>query len=205
MKRQEQAWVRQLDKAITENMKVLAKERGWKKRDWALFKPDGFLFYTIQAWNAGRYDSIDVDVQCKPYRVLDELFWDITGMPENKTQPMSLQAVGVYVAPFAKLAEWKVPINFPEQDPYPVCAAVLDECDAIVKKYNQQITTLDEYETYIKDNIKSCYQSDISMILLEIARSKYGIALEMIKKKMDLGGVSDMFFVHAKKFCSGSV
>jgi hypothetical protein len=80
---------------------IEAKKHGWKSRDWALYKVIGSYFFTGRLdLNVGAafegYVQISLCLQVKPL-VLDDLFWEIFGLEENKRRPIGLRANGAFV------------------------------------------------------------------------------------------------------------
>ena len=84
-----------LDRAVKASLRSRAQAAGWKIVDNNLFRvrDDWFLHAT---WFVSKVDETTaLQFHVKPLE-LDHVFWDIVGLPENKTLKISLRANGAW-------------------------------------------------------------------------------------------------------------
>ena len=102
MTREESKARNALEKVSNKCRKQVAKNFGWKQ--------SGYLNWRI---DSGYYFSLchlvleQVELSVKPY-FIDDLWWDIFEMPENKQAPKSLRGNGAFAVSDVKLKEYAV-------------------------------------------------------------------------------------------------
>lgn len=97
MTREEQKKFRELKKALPKIIQTEIKKYKFKKKDFKVWFQKDELFFDLMLDirdNDGHCCFISVE-NVKPMW-LDDLLWDILGMPENKNEPISLRAVGAF-------------------------------------------------------------------------------------------------------------
>ncbi|MEE6452655.1 hypothetical protein RAH41_18990 [Gottfriedia acidiceleris] len=101
MKKEQKALFKEIEKIQERAMRELAKEFGLKKRSYCLFNKVGDFFVTgVYSTNFTDDNVISISMDCniKPY-IYDDLFWEVFDIKENAKEPMSLRAIGAFVAP----------------------------------------------------------------------------------------------------------
>ena len=97
MTREQQKKLRELKKALPKIIQIEIKKYKLKKRDFMIWfqKKDLFfdLIISIRERNGHCYCASMERI--KPLWI-DDLLWDILGMPENKNEPVSLRAIGAF-------------------------------------------------------------------------------------------------------------
>ena len=88
----------EFNKMLNGFLKEEAKDIGWKSGGGFLFKKEGSLFFTIIFTGLPKEKKLSWVISFKHYET-DNVFWEITKLPENKAEPLSFRARGAWVAP----------------------------------------------------------------------------------------------------------
>lgn len=183
MAKKEQAYAKELKKEAMKQLKILAKKHNIKTIGGFIYKKQDNLFFWMivsLAYYENRY-TIYGEIQAKPY-CLDELFWDIFGMEDNKNQPDSLRANGAYVAPSVKFDSIDIKIESKEELE-DICNELLNEFNKKVQCFLNIVTDKESYYNYINEEVD--YENrELLYILLEIQQCNYNRALEMIEREL---------------------
>ena len=102
MTREESRARNALEKISNKCRKQVAKNFGWKQRDYLNWKIDSGYYFSLCHCVLEQ-----VDLSVKPY-FIDDLWWDIFEMPECKQAPKSLRGNGVFAVPDVHLKEYFV-------------------------------------------------------------------------------------------------
>lgn len=119
--REQQKAVKQRGKDFNVALKSGARAAGWRFARGTVFRQTGDWFVDILPsllWERGAH----VRIMIKPM-ALDPLFWDIVGLSENESLPLSFRATGAWVLrpPFTDDH-----VGLPIAEVQPLAAAVLD-------------------------------------------------------------------------------
>lgn len=97
MTREEQKKLRELNRALPQIIKSEIKKYKLKKKDYMVWfqKNDLFFSLLIDVRERDGHCYCSSIEQIKPMWI-DDLLWDILGMPENKNEPVSLRAIGAF-------------------------------------------------------------------------------------------------------------
>ena len=102
MTREESRARNALEKVSTKCRKQVAKKYGWKQNDYLNWKIDSGYYFSLC-----HLVLEHVELSVKPY-FIDDLWWDIFEMPENKQAPKSLRGNGAFAVSDVKLKEYAV-------------------------------------------------------------------------------------------------
>ena len=102
MTREESRARNALEKVSTKCRKQVAKKYGWKQNDYLNWKIDSGYYFSLC-----HLVLEQVELSVKPY-FIDDLWWDIFEMPENKQAPKSLRGNGAFAVSDVKLKEYAV-------------------------------------------------------------------------------------------------
>ncbi len=97
MTREQQRQLRNLKKELPHIVQAEIKQYKINKRDFMIWRRRGDVFYDASV-SVGQKDNkcyCSVRGMYKPLW-LDDLFWDIMGMEENKKEPLSLRCIGAF-------------------------------------------------------------------------------------------------------------
>lgn len=90
-----------MDKLFKQKYAFVAKQYGFKSSSYNAFKVDHSFFFDcfVTLNNLALFDNyleITISLHVKPLQV-DEIYWEIFGLDENKKKPLSFRAQGVFV------------------------------------------------------------------------------------------------------------
>lgn len=107
-------------KALAKAVRAGAKGSGWRSADGCLFQERAGWFISVSPSVYIFEEITKASISAKPMAI-DPIFWDITGLPENRDAPMSFRLNGAWVCRPPDFAE----IEIPEHDDANVVAARL--------------------------------------------------------------------------------
>ena len=102
MTREESRARNALEKVSNKCRKQVAKRFGWKQNDYLNWKIDSGYYFSLRHFVLEK-----VELSVKPY-FIDDLWWDIFEMPDNKQAPKSLRGNGAFAVPDISLKEYVV-------------------------------------------------------------------------------------------------
>lgn len=96
-------------KNLLKQIKSRAADLGYKVSSYAMFSKIGENFVSI---DHGILNStiLDYSVTIKKYSY-DDIFWDVINMADNKKAPVSLRAIGAFVAPSITIFADQIPLS----------------------------------------------------------------------------------------------
>ncbi|MCM1182416.1 MAG: hypothetical protein NC337_03475 [Roseburia sp.] len=175
MTREQQKKFRELKKCCAQMLGKSAKAYGFKKKDCMIWSAKGELYFSLMV------DVREKDGRCwcaaweriKPLW-MDELFWDIIDMPENKSEPLSLRCIGAFAISGMtffedrrELPEWR--------------AEELEKCIAEYLEHFRDTVNDSDMESWNSVFDERAYQGEVQAILLLIHRQEYREALERVQ------------------------
>ena len=122
-------------KALAKAVRDAAKGTGWRSIEGGLFQQRSGWFVGIRT-SVHIYEEVTkASVSVKPMAI-DPIFWDITGLPENRDAPLSFRFNGAWACRPPDFAE----IDIPEQDDVSAVAAHLvatadDQLDRVIMSW----------------------------------------------------------------------
>ena len=84
------------------DIKKVIKGSGWRKKIATLTKEFENNFYCLHIDAKYPQKGVKLTLKTKPM-ALDELFWEISGMPENKLEPLSFRTWGWFTCSSIKI------------------------------------------------------------------------------------------------------
>lgn len=202
MTREQQRKLRELKQSLTQILKNNVKSYGIKKKDYMVWSATDELYFSLLV------DVREKDGHCyctsletiKPLW-LDDLFWDIIDMSENKSEPLSLRCIGAFAIHGMDFFECEQ--ELPEWS--------IDELEQCVVTYMEHFhNTINNsiMESYYSIFDSAAYQGDIQEILILLHRQEYEKALEHIQS-MEGGGQFQnkgiWFKKYAEKYCKKQI
>jgi hypothetical protein len=169
--------IKKLIKAHHANMKSTFI---YKRQDEFFFNIIMYLFYDD---TQQRY-FISGGLYAKPY-YLDDLFWDIFKISENKKQPDSLRANGAYVAPGFEFLRIRISIDS-EDKLENTCEEFLNEFDKKIEDFLMLVFDTQSYKQYLTE-VTEYHSNELLFILLEIQLGNFVEALKMIESEISDG------------------
>ncbi|MFB7142530.1 hypothetical protein ACFCYN_23240 [Gottfriedia sp. NPDC056225] len=165
MKKERKALFKEIEKIQEKSMRELSKEFGLKKRSICLFKKEGDFFVEgVYSTHHTEDDVISINISCniKPYSY-DDLFWEIFDMEGNAKAPMSLRAVGAFVAPRYRIKEINIVENSLvniEDDIRQTVVGFIDTYETFIKS----IEKVDNFNKFILQQSDFLYEELIKML-----------------------------------------
>lgn len=187
MGRKEQSHAKALKKVAIKHLDNHRKIYGFKMKSGFLFKRQGDFFFSMPV--SIRYSEnengylLSGSALVKPYD-LDDLFWDIFEIPDNKKQPDSLRANGVYVAPSLSIDRITIKVN--SENLESSCHDLLSDFEKIINNFLMVVTDVQSYFQHVKRALEY-NNEELLFILLEIQLCNYEGALRMLETEMSLG------------------
>lgn len=89
---------REKSKATLKLVSSLLKKDGWNKCQYMLWQVVDDLFWTVRISTHLNSDTTSIDIAVKPLSI-DPVLWDVMGLSENKAEPLSFRALGVFTCP----------------------------------------------------------------------------------------------------------
>lgn len=147
MTREQQRQLRILKKELPHIVQAEIKKFKIKKRDFMIWqqKEDGFYNAHIHMGEKDGKCFCSVTGYCKPMW-LDELFWEIMGMEDNKKGPVSLRSIGAFTVYGNKFM----------QESNEIVSWSVEELSVYVKEY------VSGFAAKIQENICSRFAEEIS-------------------------------------------
>lgn len=208
MGKNEKIHAKKLEKNAIQCIKGMIKEYNikikseilYKKRDNFFFRVPVFLKYLEKDEKYSIYGRISV----KPY-ILDDIFWDVFEIPNNKNEPESLRAIGAYVAPSIDIYHIKIEIN--EEDLEKRCEEFLNSFDKAIEEFLYKTPNIQEFIKELME--KKTYDcNELFLILLDIYEEKYDEAMIIINQELAAnrrGGFAagnKCIYEFAKEYCN---
>ncbi|SMQ80862.1 hypothetical protein SAMN05444673_4010 [Bacillus sp. OV166] len=187
MKKEQKALFKEIEKIQEKAMRELAKEFGLKKRSICLFKKVGEFFVEgVYSTNHTDDNEISISMTCsiKPFSY-DDLFWEIFDMKENAKEPISLRAIGAFVAPIYTIKEIKIVENSLENiedDIRQTVIGFIDTYDTFIKS----IDNVDNFNEFILQQSNFLYE-DLIKMLADIQSGSFNNALNRAKELISKG------------------
>lgn len=198
MTREQQRKLRELKQCLPKIIQKRIKPYGFKKKDYIIWSKKNDMFFSLLI------DLRERDGHCycfswelmKPLWI-DDLFWDMMDMSENKSEPLSLRSVGAFAVHGMKnyedereLSEWS--------------ADELEKCvEAYIKHFDDTIKE-SNLESYYSIFDASAYHGETQEILILVYKQEYQKALERIRAMEDGGAFANKgiwFREYAEAYC----
>ncbi len=175
MTREQQRKLREIKQAMPKLLKAAAKEYGFKKIDYMIWYNKGDMFFTLFLFERELDNKcwIDIEIACKPLWI-DDLFWDIMDMSENKKEPLSLRGVGAFTVRGVKLYEEEVGLENWSLEEAQACVSYS------MQKFAGYIKTV-TVEDFLEHHSSDSYHSDLRTLLVMIHKGEYERAIAYAK------------------------
>ncbi len=135
----------EINKKVDAAIKEAFKGGGWKTSSGFSFKKVDDLFYFTTIVGVKNPPFISGSLWLKWYD-FDDLFWDIVGLPENKTRPLSFHASGAWVAHAEEIEEIEVSVAaFEDHDVFKTVKGFENRFNEIVTDNAATIKGIDAY------------------------------------------------------------
>lgn len=187
-------------------IKQIAKANDWKFNGWFAYKEMNDFFYQANFYTSGIDNSLIGSLQFKPL-IIDEVFWEIVGLEDNKKMPLSFRGNGSFVIRSKSI------FNFSQKV---ISESLSTDINKLFNRINNQIETLQctvtDLESFVKyleqnqDSEDGWLDSDL-IIMASIIQKKYDKALSLMDYAKKEGRICGFgfenkdFYDLAREFC----
>lgn len=198
MTREQQKRFKELNSYLSKLLKEKTKTYGFKKKDYMIWSAEGDLYFSllIDIREKDGHCYCSSEERIKPLW-LDDLFWDIMEMPENKNEPLSLCSVGAF-------ALYGMMMSEQEQELSDWSLKELEQCVMTYLEHFQSTVIYSNLECYDSILDATAYQGEIQEILRMIHRQKYQNALVRLQTMEGEGQFQNhgiWFREYAERYC----
>jgi len=189
------------EKLLFKTIKEVFKTKEWKFNSYFVFKSINDFFVECAFSFNPKENKIWVNLGYKPL-ILDDLFWEITEMPENKKMPLSFRANAAFqISSFQILNCERILEN--ADNPLSEISQLLQTINTEVDEAIKIVKNIDEYLEYISKVDHPDYNSIITghiyLKQYDIAKQKIALCrLEKISSGYMFG--KDDFYDLAEKY-----
>lgn len=183
MTRTEQKMVRELDKALKQNLRSASKLYGFKVVQECAYKViDGFLYEVyVYAPPAKCGTAIKAKISVKPC-VIDEIFWEVYQLKEAaQKKPFSFHITAAHVPYPHTIKEIEIPVQSVNK-----AIEALNEAlclsDTIVERHHSSCMTIDDFKAKIAGTENPTDR--LNVVLCEVAEGNYKCALSLAEKEL---------------------
>ena len=106
MKRSELPLYKDLEKTEKEILKRIARQYGWRQSDYIEWRIESGYFICLDVGLYG-YVLREIELTIKPLYI-DDLWWDVFNLSENKKRPKSLRGLGAFAVSAPQIAKYEV-------------------------------------------------------------------------------------------------
>ena len=163
------------EKLLFKTIKEVFKSKDWKFNSYFCFKSvNDFFFDCIFSFNP-KENKIWVDLSYKPM-ILDDIFWDITEMAENKKMPLSFRSNAAFKISLFEILKFDLTLKNTD-NPLEEISAILQTIENKVIDTIKNVKNIDEYLVCISNVERPDYNS---IITIHIHDNQYEIAKQKI-------------------------
>ena len=180
-------------------IKEKAKTNGWKFKGWFAYKAVKDFFYEANFYTSGIDNSISGSLEFKPL-IIDEVFWEIVDLEDNKKKPLSFRGNGAFVISSKDVFDFTqnvIPENLSND-----INILFDKINSEVDKIQSTITDLDKFEKYIDQypsKRSEWFDSDL-LIMTSIVQKNYNKAISLLEYAKKERGMCSWGFDDDKDF-----
>ena len=170
---------KQKEKDWNDLIKQQSKAFGWKFKSFFTHKTANNFFYYASFFLYGGGNSISVSLSFKPL-IIDEVFWEICDLPENKKLPISFRGNGAFVVDKKEIFGFYLKV-IPDRLKEDI-GNLFGEINHKVDELQSTITDLDTFVSFVEQHPeKEGEWSDVDiLIVVAIAQKEYHKALTLL-------------------------
>jgi hypothetical protein len=161
-------------------IKEIAKSNGWKFNGWFAYKAMKDFFYKVNFYTSGIDNSISGSLEFKPL-IIDEVFWEIVDLEDNKKKPLSFRGNGAFVISSKDVFDFNQTVirdNLKND-----INILFDKINIEVDKIQSTITDLDKFKKYIEQypsKRSEWFDTDL-LIMTSIVQKSYDKAISLLE------------------------
>jgi hypothetical protein len=170
---------KQKEKEWDNIIKQEAKANGWKFKGWFAYKAVKDFFYEATFYASGFDNSVYGSLEFKPL-IIDDTFWEIADLNDNKKMPLSFRGNGAFVVSSKDVYDYKLKVV--QETRKADIKNLLDTINVKVDELSSIITNLDNFVQYVEQHPSKrseWFDSDL-LIVSSIVQKNYAKALSLL-------------------------
>jgi hypothetical protein len=205
--------IKLMEKQFEKLFRTIANKHKWKSRGWAFYKIENDFFFTGYT-NSTLFLENKIEIylylMVKPF-IIDEIFWEIFDLKENKKMSVGLRANGAFVIKghYLLFAE-EVCYNETEhlyENWEKIITENIKTMDDKIKRFLSEGWTLENFDKYKDTTSGVSGDEKLIEILLLIIKKEYTKAYEIVCNEIDekrrsmYGGSKGDSYIYIKEYC----
>lgn len=160
-------------------IKQEGKRFGWKFKSFFSYKSAKDFFYDVTFYTSGSVNAISGSLSFKPL-IIDETFWEIVNLLDNKRMPLSLRGNGAFVVNSINVFDYKLTV-IPETLKVEI-DSLFHKLNLKVEELQSTIVDIDTFISFIEQNpSKRSEWFDVDMLIVAfIVKQNYEKALSLL-------------------------
>jgi hypothetical protein len=170
---------KQKEKVWGNIIKQEVKANGWKFKGWFAYKTVKDFFYEATFYTSGFDNSVYGSLEFKPL-IIDDTFWKIVDLNDNKKMPLSFRGNGAFVVSSKDVYDYKLKVA-PETLKTDI-KSLLEAINVKVSELSSNITNLDNFVQYVEQHPSKrseWFDSDL-LIVSSIVQKNYNKGLSLL-------------------------
>ncbi|MBL7724751.1 MAG: hypothetical protein JNK27_11410 [Chitinophagaceae bacterium] len=197
---------KQKEKEWDNIIKQEAKANGWKFKGWFAYKAVKDFFYEATFYTSGFDSSVSGSLEFKPL-IIDDTFWEIVDLNDNRKTPLSFRGNGAFVVCSKDVYDYKLKV-VPETLKADI-SNLLHKINSKVDELSSTVSNIDNFVQFVEQHPSKrseWFDSDL-LIVSSIVQKNYDKALSLLdyaKKTRGMCGWSfgdKDFYDLAIEFC----
>lgn len=171
------------EEEINKTVKILFKEGKWKFKSNFAYKEINDFFFFVMVIVSSKTSNITATLSFKPMRV-DEIFWEIVGLTENKKMPLSFRGDGAFTLPKIMIEGYRIPIS--EEKIIADINQIIKQIDDTLSEIIKKVNTIDAFIKYIEnkpDKDTNLLYRD-TLIVAHLANNDIKMAMRLIESEI---------------------
>ena len=160
-------------------IKQEAKHKGWKFKGWFAYKAVKAFFYEATFYTSAFDNSVYGSLEFKPL-IIDDTFWEIVDLTDNKKMPLSFRGNGAFVVSSKDVFDYKVKV-VPETLKADI-SNLLDTINSKVDDLSSAVDNIDNFVQFVESNPSNrseWFDSDL-LIVSSIVQKNYDKAHSLL-------------------------
>ena len=170
---------KQKEKEWDNVIKQIVKAKGWKFKGWFAYKTLNNFFYKATFYTSGFDNSVSGSLEFKPL-IIDDTFWEIVDLDENKKMPLSFRGNGAFVVSSKDVYDYKLKI-VPETLKTDI-SNLMDTINSRLVDLSSAVNNIDTFVQFVERNPSKrseWFDSDL-LIVSSIVQKNYDKALSLL-------------------------
>lgn len=174
-------------------IKKEAKDKGWKVKEWFAYRAVKDFFYRATFYTSAFDNSVYGSLEFKPL-IIDDTFWQIVDLNDNKKMPLSFRGNGAFVVSSKDVYDYKLKV-VPETFKADI-SNLLDTINSKVDDLSSAVNDIDNFVQFVEHNSSKrseWFDSDL-LIVSSIVQKNYDKALSLLNYAKNTRGMCNWGF-----------